>query len=286
MQNLISQAKRKKGEFEEVIRTWSIRQSLKENRLMDTYNQLTQIVPDISEQYTEFRIDDPYYTTKVRGMHVFQTLLANKAIELFGQPKNQNLTIVDIGDSAGTHLQYILNLNKSLKIRCLSINSDEKAVERIKAKGLEAVCGTIEDLKSQQIEADIFMCFETLEHLMDPCRFLKEFSFHQESKFLVITVPYLAQSRVGLHHIREGNMKTFANPENTHIFELSPDDWRLIFQHSGWKVEYENIYYQYARKSIFQSLFRKHWQKRDFEGFYGVILSHDPTWRDRFVGWY
>ena len=105
----------------------------------------------------------------------------------------------------------------------------------IRKKGLSAVHTKAEDLQNYNIKADIFLCFEILEHLMNPCYFLHELSTKTNAEFLVITVPYLKNSRIGLHHVR-GNRKETVNAENTHIFELCPTDWKLLVQHSGWKI--------------------------------------------------
>ncbi|KKL99163.1 hypothetical protein LCGC14_1817200 [marine sediment metagenome] len=111
--------------------------------------------------------------------------------------------IVDIGDSAGAHLQYIMGLySKNKDIKCLSVNLDEKAVRKIREKGLEAIHARAEDLHKYDVNADIFLCFELLEHLMNPCQFLYELSSRTNVKYLIVTIPYVRGSRVGLHHIR------------------------------------------------------------------------------------
>ena len=148
---------------------------------------------------------------------------------------------------------------------------------------MEAICGHAEDLASLSIEADVFLSFEMLEHLMNPCEFLQGLS-QKNCKVFVVTVPYLARSRVGLHHIRY-DQKHSVNPENTHIFELSPEDWRLIFRHSGWAIQAERIYLQYAKRSIFRPLWKSYWRDYDFEGFYGAILKPDKSWSSLYDGW-
>jgi len=66
-------------------------------------------------------------------------------------------------------------------------------------------------------------------------------------------------------------------PENTHIFELAPNDWRLIFLHSGWEIVGEEIYRQYPSKCPLR-LMKAYWKKCDFEGFYGAILRRNRAW--------
>lgn len=257
----------------------SLESAIKEQNFKELFLKLEQVVPNVSNQYSSFEVNTPYLKTKVRGLHAFQISLVNKAIEDI-----ENLVIVDIGDSAGTHLQYIYGLNSNNKnIKCYSINLDAKAVERIKRKGFEAIHARAEDLQSYNVNADIFLCFETLEHLMNPCHFLYELSSKTRAEYLIITVPYLKDSRVGLHHIRSGR-KDDVNAENTHIFEFSPGDWKLILKHSGWNVVSEKIYLQYPKWSLYR--FTKFlWRKYDFEGFYGFILKRDNTWSSKYLDW-
>jgi len=261
----------------------SIRAAIREQKLLPIYDQLTTIVPDITHQYSSFDIDSEYLRTKVRAEHSFQIALANEALKLISSRLKDNLTIADIGDSAGTHLQYIKGLHPDRKLRCLSVNMDTEAVKRIKEKGLEAICARAEDLTSLAIEADIFLSFEMLEHLMNPCAFLRSLS-ETDCQAFVITVPYLACSRAGLHHIRH-SQKRSVNPENTHIFELSPEDWRLIFKHSGWAIVADMIYLQYPQRSLFRFWLKRYWRRHDFEGFYGAILKPDKSWSELYDGW-
>jgi 2-polyprenyl-3-methyl-5-hydroxy-6-metoxy-1,4-benzoquinol methylase len=266
-------------EFYEWIMKISIEKASKEQGLETLANELRKIVPDITNQYSLFKVDNPYIAVKVRNQHAFQISLVNDIIGEIDKP-----TIIDIGDSAGTHLQYIMGLHsKNKDIKCLSVNLDDQAVRKIKEKGLEAVNARAEDLHKYNINPDIFLCFEILEHLMNPSYFLYELSTKTNAKYLIITVPYLKNSRVGLHHIRRGVIGNIY-AENTHIFELSPKDWKLLVKHSGWNISKERIYFQYPLKG-FLRITKPLWKYRDFEGFYGMVLTRDNTWSSQYMHW-
>ncbi|MDO8603554.1 MAG: methyltransferase domain-containing protein [Candidatus Omnitrophota bacterium] len=257
----------------------SLKKAAREQGLDKLVVRLEDVVPDISGQYSTFKLNSAYMRAKVRNMHAFQIALFNRIVEKF-----QACTIVDLGDSSGTHLQYIIGLNAQNKdIKCLSVNLDAKAVERIKAKGLDAINARIEDLDEYSVKADIIMCFETLEHLMDPCSFLYQLSLKTGAEYLIVTVPYLKTSRVGLHHIREDRQEDVC-AENTHIFEFSPEDWRLILKHSGWSIVEEKIYLQYPKRSFFR-ITKPIWKRFDYEGFYGFILKRNNRWSSRYMDW-
>ena len=266
------------GTYQSVMKT-SIGKAAKEQGLKNLADKLSEIVPDIADQYSTFKIDNPYIDVKTRNQHAFQISLVNEIIEEFETP-----TIVDIGDSAGTHLQYLMGLHsKNRKMQCLSVNLDAQAVEKIKQKGFEAVNARAEDLQKYDIDTDIFLCFETLEHLMDPCYFLHELSTKTNAKYIVISVPYLKNSRVGLYHIRGEELRN-VYAENTHIFELNPKDWKLLVRHSGWSVLEERVYLQYPKRGFFWFT-KAFWRRFDFEGFYGMILTKDDRWSSRYMDW-
>lgn len=264
----------------------SIRKALIEQDLLSLYNRLCAIVPDIRHQYSSFNIENEYYNTKVRGLHAFQISLVNDALILLKDElaNKSPITIVDVGDSAGTHSQYIRSIFQGQNIRCLSVNLDERAVKKIKDKGMEAVCMRAEELTAASIDADIFFSFQMLEHLMDPFKFLKRLSEKTNCKAFVVTVPYLAQSRVGLHHIRLAQNRG-VNAENTHIFELSPSDWKLIFRHCGWAVLAERLYLQYPKRSLAATRLNEFWKRYDYEGFYGAVLVKDNRWSILYESW-
>jgi hypothetical protein len=252
-------------------------------------SSLEMIVPDISQQYSTFRIDpnDKFLNLKIRCQHAFQVTLMLQAINFLKSINETTVNIVDIGDSAGTHILYINELSKDKKfqINTLSINLDSKAVEKIQARGLNAKLCRAESLHigNDGFRADLFMLFEVLEHLFDPISFLRNIAKNSECRHMLITVPFLVSSRVGLGHIR-CDSKDISFAENTHIFELSSDDWDLIFQFSGWRVIHRDIYTQYPKNGLYR--FTKYiWHRKDYEGFYGVILERDTSQSDLYQDW-
>ena len=268
--------------WEERLASASIRAAAREQGLAQLLEALPRIVPDLTRQYTSFRVESEYDRVKVRGMHAFQVNLAGWAIERV-QRGTAPISIVDIGDSAGTHLRYLQEIHRHLPLECLGINVDEQAVMRIRERGLPALRVRAEDLVSRGITADIFLLFETLEHLMNPIQFLHDLSQRTACRALVVTVPYLARSRVGLYHIRAGRREA-CGPETVHIFELSPEDWSLIFRHAGWSIVEARPYLQYPRRGVLRIL-RPYWRWRDFEGFWGAVLERDNSWTDLYEGW-
>lgn len=252
--------------------------AVKQQELYDLATKLSNIVKDVSQQYTRVVLTQNLLQKSVRYLHAFQISLASEVIERF-----ENLVIVDIGDSSGAHIRYIKEIYRDKQIKALSVNLDNTAVEKIRNVGLEAICCRAEDLTQVGIYADIFFCFETLEHLTDPIRFLYSISKNRYAKYLVITVPYVRKSRIGLCHIRK-KIKKQTSAEDTHIFELCPDDWNLVAAHSGWNLIRKKIFLNYPKWHPLW-ITKILWRRFDFEGFYGMVLTPNSTWSSLYRDW-
>ena len=145
--------------FFQCIGTKSIEQALREQRLFKLAHKLSEIIPDITRQYSTFKLNTFYLTTKVRAQHAFQISLVQEAIKILGNNVKDDLTVVDIGDSAGTHIQYIKRLFGD-QIRSISVNLDAEAVKRIREKGFEAICARAEEVgEKYSINADTYSVY-------------------------------------------------------------------------------------------------------------------------------
>jgi hypothetical protein len=257
----------------------SLKSAIKEQALDNYLPKLMEAVPDISDQYTYSTVEGEYLNLKCRGLHAFQVRMFEQLLKKKGL---NNPKVVDIGDSSGTHMRYLRDICGCADT--LSLNLDDEAVLKIKGKGLAAINCRAEKLAELEVKADIFCTFEMLEHLSDPVRFLYDLTKNEDVKYLYITVPYIRQSRVGLSEIRLNVTCDFLTAEGCHIFELSPDDWEILFRFAGWKVEFRDIYRQYPRFNLL--FFTKYlWKRFDFEGFYGVVLSKDDTYSKKYIDW-
>jgi hypothetical protein len=272
------------GRMNQGFAALSLRLALRENGLIDLIPRLRKIVPDISDQESsEKDIFNAYWELKRRAMHSFQCHLMLKALDYFNKVQ---LSVVDIGDSAGTHMLYLKELAKQkCDVDTLSVNIDKRAVDKIRARGLKAILCRAEDLNVEGQHIDLFTSFEMVEHLHNPAIFFRRLAKKGKCNRLLITVPYMKDSRVGLYYIRNKSDKTyFAGDE--HIFELNPADWTLLMLHSGWKVIHSQISYQYPRKiPLIRQIFSWYWKKTDFEGFWGAILEKETTFSDKYMDW-
>jgi len=260
--------------------------SKNENKFEQLFRKLEAIVPDISKQEESESLQfNPFWEKKRRLLQVFQCAMMLDAVKDLAQHKSE-ITVVDIGDSAGTHMIYLRELVKDIcKINSISVNLDPRAIEKIKARGLKALHCRAENIEFENISIDLFTSFECVEHLHDPSVFFHRLSNRNDCSHFIVTVPFVRESRVGLHSIRNDTKLTvFA--EDEHVFELAPDDWALLLLHSGWRIKRKKIYYQYPRKlfplSLFFSVF---WKAVDYEGFLGMELVKDTTYSKLYKDW-
>ncbi|MDI6728711.1 MAG: methyltransferase domain-containing protein [Thermodesulfovibrionales bacterium] len=265
---------------------YSIKLALKNNRYSEILEKLRAIVPDISDQESSEALHfNDYWELKRRALQAFQCDMMLKALEKIGEGKKE-VTVIDIGDSAGTHMLYLKELAKDrFDIKTVSVNLDLRAIKKIEARGLKAMLCRAEDVDLGDKKVDMFTSFQMVEHLHNPAIFFRRLAKKSSADRMVITVPYLKKSRVGLHHIRHGqHKKVFA--EDVHVFELNPADWTLLVRHGGWKVIYSQIYYQYPRHiPLLSSALSFYWKTMDFEGFWGAILEKDTAISDSYQNW-
>lgn len=282
--NAIGIDKNKRLAIIEWFNAASIKMAVKQQGLSGLINILRKIEPDISgQEYSGKAFFNDYWELKRRALQSFQVKLMLKAVE---DLKMSDPVVVDIGDSAGTHMLYLKELTKDkYNIETISVNLDKEAIDKIKARGFKAILSRAEDLDLGGKQTDLFTSFQMIEHLHNPAIFLRRLAKRTSCRRMLVTLPYMKRSRVGIQSVRNNSQKA-VNAEMEHIFELSPEDWKLLMLHSGWRVVHEEMYYQYPRRiSFLRSIFSNYWKRADFEGFWGAIMEKDLTYSDRYSDW-
>lgn len=233
-----------------------------------------------------------YYLLKLINTHAFQAKFTKSALcDLVANGyinPDSTLVMVDIGDSAGTHLKYQRKMLQGMfeDIRTVSVNLDPVAVEKIRAGGGgEAVLCRAEDYRPDGLSIDVYLSYEMVEHLHNPALFFYRLAKSNNGKYMVVTVPYRKRSRVAVGLSMNCSNYDKITAEDEHIFELCPNDWQRLLWHAGWKVRKDEIYYQYPRRSIFTPLYRCAWEQCDFEGFYAMLLERDMTAANLYTDW-
>ena len=265
----------------------SLRAAMAEQGLSELAERLRVLIPDLSEQYTS-RLDPVeyarYWETKMRGLHAFQLQFMLDAVAKVGKP---GLNIADLGDSSGNHGIYLRGLAPEGAVgRYVSVNLDPVAVEKVKAKGGEAVLCPVEELDVAAFVPDLVVSFETFEHLTNPLMLFHTLATRCPARYMLITVPYRRQSRFGgtLMRMPLATMPGELTPEAVHIYEFSPADWSLMARFGGFKTIAERIYVQYPRRSPL-AITAPLWRRLDHEGFVGLLLERDLTLAERYTGW-
>ena len=267
----------------------SLEAAIREQGLAPLRDRLREIVPDIGDQYSydlEATELEAFWEPKMRGLHAFQIDCLRQAIDGTNGEDPSPISVADIGDSSGNHLRYLRALLPADRLgRAISVNLDPVAVDKIRARGGEALLARAEEMSLEGEPFDVAVSFEMMEHLTDPARFLYNLARSGAAKRFVMTVPFVRNSRVGLQFLRSGApLPARVTAEQVHIFELSPDDWKLLCRFAGWRVDFQRIYYQYPRKSPLR-LTAGLWKRLDFEGFLCLALVPDTGIADRYADW-
>lgn len=265
----------------------SVRAAIKAQNLGPICARLREAAPDLRDQYTgtfdetEYR---RYWEIKMRGLHAWQVSLALSAMARVGR---DHLVLADVGDSSGNHGLYIKALAPLGQVeRIVSVNLDPIAIDKVRAKGGEAVLSRAEELDLAGIRPDLLLSFETIEHLTDPVRFLHGLAERSSADWMCVTVPYRRASRFGGAHLRlsEGVLPAQLTAEEVHVYEFSPEDWMLLARFAGWRPVETSIYHQYPPRGFWRVTARL-WRTLDFEGFFGMILARDLSLARRYSAW-
>lgn len=265
----------------------SIRAAVEEQGLAKLYARLEEVIPDIADQYTggfdpiEYR---RYWQVKMRGLHAWQVRFMLDAVASFGRG---GLVLADIGDSSGNHGRYLQAVAEPGAVaRVVSVNLDPVAVDKVKAKGGDAVLARAEEMDLEGTRPDLFMTFEMVEHLTDPLRFLHRLAEQGSADKLLMTVPWRRESRFGGAEVRWPIERVPARmtAEELHLFELDPDDWLALARLAGWRPVFQRVYRQYPERHPLAAT-RSLWARLDFEGFWGVLLERDLSLATRYVDW-
>lgn len=243
------------------------------------------LFPDFKHHYS-FAVDNEEVEQRIRLLMAAETIFVKKAIEKVIE-RDGRCSYADVGDSDGS---IRLLLNKYYNVNELSyvgINLQNSAVEKIRSKGLDAICADALSLGDQGVTYDIVSAFETLEHLPDPIGFLDGMKKVTNER-LIVSVPFIRHSRIGLAYLSQKWLRQWPEDkkptiENTHIFELSPKDWKKLFLHRGWKVDREWKLMMFPSNRPSRLILQPFWRFVSFEGFWFVSLYKDSEYSSKYV---
>ncbi|OGS37027.1 MAG: hypothetical protein A2293_15480 [Elusimicrobia bacterium RIFOXYB2_FULL_49_7] len=163
------------------------------------------------------------------GMILMLKYFIAKRIELILDGANDpgGKSILDVGATSDLLFRY---LNK----KGVGLNISQKAVDHMKSSGIEAVLGDAEKLDYPDKSFDYILCFETLEHLENPLRALREFKRVAREK-IFITIPAIDTTKICGWEPSERGVHRW------HFIELNNTDFEKIAQRVGLKITRNQI---------------------------------------------
>lgn len=251
------------------------------NELKEIWEYSFGLFPDFSNHFA-VPINDNEVEHRIRMLVVGETFFIKKEIDSILELK-EGCRYADVGDSDGSVRLLLEKYFSKERLSSVGINLQENAVEKIKEKGLEAICADALSLGGKGINYDIVSAFETVEHLPDPIGFLDKIKSVINCR-LILSVPLIRHSRISLAYLSDKWPKDKKPTiENTHIFELSQLDWKKIFLHTGWRVENEWRLMMYPSNGLSQFILKPYWRFVSFEGFWFVSLSKCNKYASQYV---
>jgi len=261
----------------------AVHAAVKENpQLQQMWDLSATVLPDLKDHFATCRIGEEDQV-RLRLLLSAQAFFVRTVVEGVLRQCGSVNGWVDIGDSDGAARALFLKSTPHLSnFKTLGVNLEQEAVDMIRSKGLDAECMNAMDLHEKGMSFDIVSVFETLEHMPDPVGFLER--IHKVvGRFLVISVPLIRASRIGLSYLGpKWPAQRKAGYSNNHFFELSPVDWKKLVNHSGWAVETEWRVRQFPRSGPLNWIMSYLWRRISFEGYWFVSLKKDATFSGKF----
>lgn len=142
-------------------------------------------------------------------------------------PELSSLSFLDVGDTDGLILKH-------LGKQRLALNNSSKACEQIRRNGVEAQRGDGQTLPFKDKSFDVVLCFETLEHVLNPCLLLDELARVARRK-VYVSIPGVRETLVHAR-IRGSRVGEF------HVVEFCERDFRSLLTHVPLRIShYERI---------------------------------------------
>jgi SAM-dependent methyltransferase len=131
--------------------------------------------------------------------------------------------MADLGDTNGIFL-------RSQGREGISINISDPAVRALRGRGMEVLKADIEHLPFRDGSVGVVLLFETLEHLPNPVRVLRELA-RICSGSLILSIPSVSTTRIH----PSGYDPSRPLPQH-HIFEFSAQDFQAILSHTPFEL--------------------------------------------------
>ena len=123
----------------------------------------------------------------------------------------------------------------------IGVNVLQACIDQLEAKGVDGRLSNGHGIPANDGEADLTICFETLEHVPDPIGFLRELArVTSDNGRILLSIPNVPKTVVrGYHH---GVETPVDQPESEyHIFEFDRNDFRKVVTHAGLEIQDEQV---------------------------------------------
>lgn len=176
---------------------------------------------------------------------------------------------VEIGATSDMFLKHVKAKKK------IGINVLDVCVEQLNKQGITGLKTDGQRIPLAGNEADLVICFETLEHVPNPIPFLNELGRIARNK-LLLSIPWVAKT-----HIR-ARWHGMADPDRQpdsefHVFEFDEDDFKKILSYTDFKVStYQKLINYEAKYDILTNwCLRKYLYLGYFPAIQAYVLEKD-----------
>ena len=175
--------------------------------------------------------------------------------------------VAEIGATSDMFLRHIKAERK------IGINVLDVCVEQLNRQGITGMKTDGQRMPLADGEADLVICFETLEHVPDPLLFLAELG-RITKKTLLLSLPWVTGTNVRAKW--HGMADPGGRPDSEfHIFEFDERDFRKVISYTNFKISgYQKLINYEARYDPFTNwCLRRHMFLDFFPAIQGYVLE-------------
>jgi SAM-dependent methyltransferase len=174
---------------------------------------------------------------------------------------------VEIGATSDMFLKHVKARRK------IGINVLDACIEQLNRQGITGIKTDGQRMPIEDNEADLVICFETLEHVHNPISFLAELSRITKNR-LLLSIPWIPKTNIRAKWY--GMTESNGQPDSEyHIFEFDEGDFRKVLSHTDFKVsQYQKLINYQAKYDPFTNwCLRKYLYLASFPAIQAYVLE-------------
>lgn len=179
-------------------------------------------------------------------------------------------TAIEVGAASDLFLRTVAAEHK------IGVNVIPVCVENLQRQGIEGRLSVGPLIPASDGEADLLICFQTLEHVTDPIGFLRELArILKADGTLVLSIPFVFRTQIRQRFYGQAADRISQPEGEFHVFEFTPSDFSRILSHTPFTQLHRQILvnYRLCYDPLSNACIRRFFAPDVFCGLLAVVLK-------------